>query len=115
MTILNRDFKNPATTTISFALNDERVFTLLQEQPSRITLSIMPANDNLCFTLRSDDYIITDGVDYKSVSTMQAAINRALRWKCIKVKLVIKTAAMLMPPVPAWSNFCKQMGCVDQS
>jgi hypothetical protein len=85
-----RDFKNPATTTISFELNDERVFAQLDDT---IKLVIYPANDNLCFRLDHDGQIMSDGVDYKNASTMQATINRALRWHCLKVKLVVKPLA----------------------
>jgi hypothetical protein len=75
-------------TTIAFKLTDEQVFTRFRHD---LSLTISPCNDNLSFALRSDYGIITDGVDYKSVSTMQAAINRALRWHQHKVKLVVQS------------------------
>ena len=80
------DTKNPTTTTISLALTGEQVLTRFNDD---LTLSITPNSDNLCFALRSNYGLITDGVDYKSTSTMQAAINKALRWHYHKVKLVV--------------------------
>jgi hypothetical protein len=78
---------NEATTIINFKLGDERIFTRFSDD---LSLTIWPHTDNLCFTLRSNYGIITDGVDYKSGSTMQAAINRALRFHYRKVKLVVR-------------------------
>jgi hypothetical protein len=75
-------------TTITFKLTDEQVFKRFR---SDLSLTIMPDNDNLSFRLCSDYGIITDGVDYKNVSTLQATINRALRWHQHKVKLVVQS------------------------